>query len=124
MGTSLDGRLMFNDAALTEPCAGIVIRNDPTGDAADIAAALAAGMIVRTRSDADTVEARSNNHGPLDKALASGAQIISTDYEAKVPGIDYVVEIPSGTPSRCAPGLAPPDCTSLSVENPSALGPP
>ncbi|MEO6418892.1 MAG: Ca2+-dependent phosphoinositide-specific phospholipase C [Polyangiaceae bacterium] len=124
MGTSLDGRLMFNDAALTEPCAGIVIRNDPTVDAADIAAALAAGMIVRTRADADTVEARNNNHGPQDKALASGAQIISTDYEAKVPGIDYVVEIPEGTPSRCAPGLAPPDCTSLAVENPSALGPP
>ena len=38
------------------------------------------GYIVRTRSDAETVEARSNDYKRLKACFESGAQIISTDY--------------------------------------------
>lgn len=36
--------------------------------------------IIRTRTDAGTIEARSNDYNRLDKAMATGAQILSTDY--------------------------------------------
>ena len=38
------------------------------------------GYIVRTRSDADTKEGRTGDTTTRDKALKSGAQMISTDY--------------------------------------------
>lgn len=38
------------------------------------------GYIVRTRSDSDTREARTNDYRSFEAAKASGAQIISTDY--------------------------------------------
>ena len=46
----------------------------------EIKAAVAAGYIVRTRADIDTVEARNNDTARREAALASGAQVISTDY--------------------------------------------
>jgi len=58
-----------------------------------------------------------------DAALASGAQWISTDYPVPNPafGTGYQVMIPMGTPGRCNPVSAPPDCTSLDIENPQDL---
>ena len=41
---------------------------------------LTSDFIVRTRSDAGSVESRSNNYDTWNAALRSGAQIISTDY--------------------------------------------
>jgi len=41
---------------------------------------LTSKFIVRTRSDAGSVESRSNNYDTWNAALRSGAQIISTDY--------------------------------------------
>ena len=41
---------------------------------------LTSEFIVRTRSDAGSVESRSNNYDTWNAALRSGAQIISTDY--------------------------------------------
>ncbi len=55
-----------------------VKRNDPFD--ASIPGLVTDGYVVRTRSDADTVEARDNNTGPRDAALASGAQWVSTDH--------------------------------------------
>lgn len=117
--TSLDGRLMFIDGAITDPYAAIVIRNDPRSDAPDIQTALAANLIVRTRADADTVEARAGDTSRRDAALAIGAQIVSTDYEAAVAGINYVVDVPGGAPSRCNPVNAPAGCTSTLIEDPA-----
>ena len=61
--------------------------NDPIGDFDAIQADGAAGYVVRTRADADTVEARSGDTTPRDAALASGAQWVSTDYP--VPDPDF-----------------------------------
>ena len=52
----------------------------------------------------------------LATALASGAQLVSTDFPARVAGYDYVVHIPNGTPSRCNPVLPVVGCTSQRVE--------
>ena len=66
-------------------------------------------MLVRTRADADTVQARSNDTTMRDAALAGGAQFVSTDYEVPDPRFGpYVVRIPGGTPARCNPVTAPP----------------
>ena len=88
-----------------------MIINDPVADLQRIQALVGAGYLVRTRADADTWEARSNDTQRRDAALASGAQAISTDYYlATNPfGNGYRVHIP-GT-IRCNPVTAPPDCS-------------
>ncbi|MDG1547511.1 MAG: hypothetical protein P8Q56_02085, partial [Candidatus Thalassarchaeaceae archaeon] len=53
-----------------------------------------------------------NNKTRLNAALSVGAHSISTDYPAKVEGIDYWVDIPEGNPVACNPISAPIDCTS------------
>jgi hypothetical protein len=50
-------------------------------------------------------------------AVSVGAQSISTDYPAKVDGIDYWIEIPNGTPVACNPLTAPTWCTSEDIES-------
>ncbi len=119
--TSLDGRLVFPDSDPGDPYAAYAVRNDPVADAPAIAAALAANMLVRTRADADSVEAASNDRTHQTAALASGAQFVSTDYPAKVAGKDYWLDIPGGTPSRCNPVTAPKKCTARDVESPKQL---
>ena len=57
----------------------------------------------------------------VEKALEIGAQLISTDFPAKVEEYDYWVEIPDGTPSRCNPLSAPNYCTPEAIENPTIV---
>ena len=85
-------------------------------------AAVKGGFIVRTRADSDSTEALAGDTTRRDAALASGAQIVSTDYPAKVEGVEYVMEIPEGKPSRCNPVTAPPECTTEAVEDPAFFG--
>ena len=54
--------------------------NDPIADFDRIRRLVAAGFLVRTRADADTRQSRKNDPTQRDKALASGAQFVSTDY--------------------------------------------
>jgi hypothetical protein len=120
---SLEGRVLFAPSSPGQPDAAFAKLNDPIGDAVKIKAALAAHMVVRTRADADTVQARTNDTTMRDAALASGAQWVSTDYE--VPNLafsTYQVSIPGGTPARCNPVTAPAKCRSTDVENPRRLG--
>jgi len=66
----------------TEPnqsCCAFVIRNNPLNKEKEIKE-LSNYYIVRTRSDAGTIEARENNYTVFNAAIASEAQIISTDY--------------------------------------------
>lgn len=77
---SLEGRTMFVNTDETSPAAGYITLNEPKEDAGRIEAAVRAGLIVRTRADADTVEARSNDRTRQAAAFASGAQYVSTDY--------------------------------------------
>jgi len=120
---SLEGRLLFTPSTPGEDDAAFAKLNDPIGDGPKIEAALAANMIVRTRADADTFEARANDKHVELAALKSGAQLVSTDYEQPDPtlGNGYVVRMPGGTPARCDPVTAPRDCTSTDVEDPKLL---
>ncbi len=120
---SLRGRVLFTSSEPGEDEAGFVKLNDPIGDAAKIREFVGRGFIVRTRADADTAQARTGDVTQRDAAIASGAQFVSTDYPVPDPdfGTGYFVAIPDGTPARCNPISAPPDCTSLDIENPAAL---
>jgi hypothetical protein len=119
---SLEGRVLFTPSFPGEADAAFAKLNDPIADAPEIADALTANMIVRTRADADTVQARTNDTSRRDAALASGAQFVSTDYMEPNPAFSpYMVRIPGGTPARCNPVTAGPFCRSTDVEDPARL---
>jgi len=75
-----------------------VKENDPLVDPARISSRVEAGYIVRTRADADTVQARTGETAQREAALESGAQYVSTDYPVPDPdfGTGYFVAIPDG----------------------------
>jgi hypothetical protein len=115
----LDGRLMFVDSEPGAPYEAVYVLNDPTAPA--VPDAVKQGFIVRTRADSDNVEPLAGDTAKRDAALASGAQLVSTDYPAPVQGIDFVLEIPGGTPSRPNPLVAPAGMTAEDVENPAFI---
>jgi hypothetical protein len=122
---SLRGRILFAPSSPGADDAAFSKLNDPIHDAAKIKAALAANMLVRTRADADTVQARADDTTMRDTALSGGAQFVSTDYEVPDPRFGpYKVRIPGGTPARCNPVTAPPGCRSTDVEDPKLLASP
>jgi Phosphoinositide phospholipase C, Ca2+-dependent len=105
---NLDGRVLFTNSNPGEPDAAFVKRNDPLGpNAAEIQDLVRRGYLVRTRADADTVQARTGDTTQRDAALLSGAQFVSTDYpvpgRAAPFGTDYFAQIPDGDPARCNP---------------------
>jgi hypothetical protein len=114
---SLEGRAMFVNADEDSPAAAYMTLNDPIAEAARIAAAVDAGLIVRTRADADTREARTNDASRRDTALRSGAQYVSTDYfEADARFGAYRVHFGDGAIVRCNPRRAAARCAGLPIE--------
>jgi hypothetical protein len=113
---SLKGRTMFiGEDDLSAPDAAFIVLNEPMTD--DIAGAVKLGFIVRTRADADTVEARANDTARRDKALASGAQYVSTDY--MVPDMrfgPYTARMSDGAIAACNPLTAAQKCSGIPVE--------
>lgn len=77
---SLKNRVLFVNSKEGSPEAAFRIVNDPITDFEHIKELVSKGYMVRTRADAGTKEARENNYERLEKAKASGAQVISTDY--------------------------------------------
>ncbi len=101
---SLEGRAMFVNIDETSPAAGYITLNEPQEQAVRIAAAVKAGIIVRTRADADTLEARSGDTARREAAFASGAQFVSTDYMSPDARFGpYHVELPGGGVARRNP---------------------
>ncbi len=115
---SLEGRVMFASGDPGEAHAAFAKVNDPLGDPTRIPALVASGYVVRTRADADTVQARTGDTTQRDAALASGAQWISTDYPVPNPdfGTGYQVTIPGGAPARCNPVASPAGCRAAALE--------
>jgi hypothetical protein len=106
---SLRGRVLFTNAEPGEPDAAFIERND--GPAADITELVKKGYLVRTRTDADTKEARTNDTVRRDAMIASGAQILSTDYPVNEPARwsgNYAVQLPGATVARANPVNAAP----------------
>ncbi len=86
-------------------------------DVTTVQAYVKQGFLLRSFADGDVL-----NH-PADltvqqRALSSGAQLLSTDYpveKSRAPG--FAFELPDGTPSRCNPVNAPAGCKASDVEN-------
>jgi hypothetical protein len=108
---SLRGRVMFTNSSEGHPEAAFRIINDAQRDFAYIQHLVRSGYFVRTRADADTVEARKNDYTRWQAALSSGAQVVSTDYYQPDPalGTGYHVRLPGGQPGRWNPLLLPDD---------------
>lgn len=115
---SLEGRVFFINTDEESPAAAYLTLNDSPAQADQIARDVKAGFLVRTRADADTVEARKNYTPRRDQALASGAQYVSTDYiwpDPRFPG-GYQVRLPAGGAALCNPVRAADKCAGLPVE--------
>lgn len=115
---SLVGRVMFTAALPGEDDAAFVKLNDAFGDADAIRAAVAAGYLVRTRADIDTLEAREGDTTRLAAALGSGAQFVSSDYPEpdEAFGTGYAATLPDGDLARCNPVSAGDDCDPAAFE--------
>jgi hypothetical protein len=107
----LVGRLVFANSQPGDPHAAVMIVNDSLVDGATIAERVGLGYIVRTMADGSTNEARTGDESRKNAALASGAQIVSTDYyrpdpRGNTPGsgwTNYKVKLPGGGPARTNP---------------------
>ncbi|MEJ0041886.1 MAG: phosphatidylinositol-specific phospholipase C1-like protein [Rhizomicrobium sp.] len=113
---SLEGRVMFVNAKEDAPAAAYLTLNE-TADVPRIAEDVQKGFLVRTRADADTEEARANDTTRRDKALASGAQYVSTDYMRPDTRFGtYQARMPDGIIAACNPVRAADKCAGLPIE--------
>jgi hypothetical protein len=105
---SLRARVLFTNAEPGQPDAAFIERND--GPADDITALVKKGYLIRARTDSDTREARTNSTARRDEMIASGAQMLSTDYPvnepARWPG-HYAVTLPGNAIARWNPVNSP-----------------
>lgn len=97
---ALEGRVLFLQAHGDEDYAAVYVKNNPRDT--ELTGLVQAGYIVRTRADSNLKEAQANDMSRRDAAMASGAQIITTDFpegEAeKTTG--YVVAFDDGAVAR------------------------
>ena len=101
---ALQGRLMFVSVEESHPAAAWMKVNDPVGGFERIQKLVKAGFIVRTRADGDTIQARTNDTTQRERAFASGAQFISTDYPEPNPAFSaYRVRFDGGIVVRNNP---------------------
>ncbi|MBQ1542751.1 MAG: phosphatidylinositol-specific phospholipase C1-like protein [Caulobacteraceae bacterium] len=105
---SLKGRLAFLRASPGEDHAAFLMYDNALVRADDIRAYVKQGYLVRTRSDIETYEAKVNDTTRADAAFASGAQVVSTDFEVpgNAYGTPYLVRLPGGGAARCNPVAA------------------
>lgn len=106
---SLKGRILFTNADAGTADAAFIEQNDAPAEA--IEALVRQGYLIRARTDSDTKEAQTNDTARRDAVLASGAQIISTDYPASEQAASgYKVQLSDNAVARCNPVLRPKTC--------------
>ena len=116
---SLRGRVLFTNAIPGQPDAAFLERND--GPAEEISALVREGYLVRARTDADTKQARTGDTTQRDAVLASGAQLLSTDYPADEPARwpgRFSVALPDHVAVRCDPVNTIASCLVAEVPKP------
>ena len=120
---SLRRRVMFTESPPGSPEAAFVEVENPLGQQDYLRQLVRKGYIVRTRADADTLEARSGRTERRESAFASGAQFVSTDYPEPDPTLPtaYFAAIPGGGYFRCNPVLSPPGCGSVEITSLSTV---
>ena len=104
---ALKNAVLFVNLKEGNPEAGFRIINDPVSNEAYIQDLVRKGYIIRTRADSDTKEARIGDYSKFEKAKASGAQVISTDYyiPSRLFPSDYSVSFENKTFERNNPIL-------------------
>ncbi|HVG26887.1 MAG TPA: phosphatidylinositol-specific phospholipase C1-like protein [Acidobacteriaceae bacterium] len=118
---SLKGRAIFINGVPGEPETAFVEEND--GPREEIDGLVKQGYLVRTRTDEGTEQARTNDRTRLDRALSSGAQMLSTDYPPSEPSqwSSFVATLPGGLVARCNPVNKPEGCVSELLEPKTGL---
>ncbi|MCD8539764.1 MAG: phosphatidylinositol-specific phospholipase C1-like protein [Leadbetterella sp.] len=94
---NLENRVIFMQAVNPdEPFAAFLLLDNAIVRQKEIREAVKAGYLVRTRSDIETYEAKTNDYTRAKAAFSSGAQVISTDFFRKgnTYGTDYYVTLP------------------------------
>ncbi len=110
---SLKGRVLFTNSTPGTPEAAFVEVNDPLTDPGRIPELVKKGYLVRTMTDPGLTGAREGKTDRRDKAMASGAQLLSTDfpYDERAEGSKYSVRFEHGI-ARCNPVRKPAGCDS------------
>jgi hypothetical protein len=113
----LHGRVIFTNAVPGQSDCAFTEENDGTQET--IAALVRKGYLVRTRTDADTKEARTGDTTRRETAFTSGAQLLSTDYPASEPSTwtNYSVSLPDNAIARCNPVNAPTECSNSALSS-------
>jgi hypothetical protein len=107
---NLEGRVIFARGGVGEPWAAVV----EGGSDEDNRVAALAGYLVRRSADS-AERSDEDNRAKAEGAMGSAAHFISSDFPyARDEG--YWFDLPGGTPSRCNPITAPPECTSEDIE--------
>ena len=104
---SLRGRVMFVRSDETRDEGATLVLDNPRSP--DIPRLAKAGYFIRTRADANVKPGATDRTTRLEAALASGAQILSTDFPTGEPesATDYVVQFPNAAPARVNPVSGP-----------------
>jgi Phosphoinositide phospholipase C, Ca2+-dependent len=108
---NLEGRVFFTNAMPGTPDAAFTEANNSASDPNLVPDLIRKGYLVRTMTDPGSAGVKANETKKRDASIASGAQILSTDYpihEAAASG--YQVEVDHGT-ARCNPVLKPKACS-------------
>ncbi len=109
---SLRGRVLFTNSTPGAADAAFLERNN--GPAEEITTLVKQGYLIRARTDADTKQARTDDTSTRDAMMASGAQILSTDYPANEPARwpgHFSVALPGNAAVRCDPVNTVAPCT-------------
>ncbi len=116
---ALEGKVLFVSVPATNAAAAWMKVNDPVGDFDHIQKLVGKGFLVRTRADSDTRQSRANDTSQRDKAFASGAQFISTDYrEPNLKFSSYSVGFEGGQVARANPVSGTNLPLTMDLENP------
>ena len=108
------GRVLFPGSSSAEdPWAAMFKINNAADNAARVADLVSRGFVVT--SNAGSADGGDGNPEHWESSLAAGANFLSTDLPGEHP-TDWYASVPGGTPARCNPVSAPPECTSGELE--------
>jgi Phosphoinositide phospholipase C, Ca2+-dependent len=105
---SLRGRAMFVRSDETRDDAAVMVLDEPRQS--EIERLVKLGFFIRTRADADLHTDSRREPMRREAALASGAQIVSTDFPPgeRQAGTGYIVQFPGAAPARVNSVNGPP----------------
>jgi hypothetical protein len=107
---NLEGRVMFTNSKPDRPDCAVIVVDNPYRE--ELPEFIREGYITRVRADSGLGAGKTGDTKRRDQALASGAQIVSTDFPPGSPAKEtgYVVAFEGGKPARCNPINAPENC--------------